>query len=242
MRKAPNDKHIAVRRCILTGEQIDSRRLIRLALSPDGIVAPDVRARAPGRGAWVGVSRETLEAAIAKGALLAKLKAAFKTADVALPDHLAQSVEDALCSELLQRLGLEAKAGQLISGAEKVETAARMGQVALLMHAGDAAENGRRSLDQAWRVGSEQEGSAMHGTVLPFDREQLSQALGRNNCVHIAAIDDGAAQRIGQFLLRLSTYRGEDAAALARFILRDEAIAVQADDKQAKREEAEATI
>ena len=43
--------------------------LIRLALGPDGEVAPDVRARAPGRGAWIGVDRATLEAAQAKGKL-----------------------------------------------------------------------------------------------------------------------------------------------------------------------------
>jgi predicted RNA-binding protein YlxR (DUF448 family) len=215
MRKAPNDNHIAVRRCILTGGQSDSRRLIRLALSPDGIVAPDVRARAPGRGAWIGVTREALELAITKGQLAGKLKAAFKTPNVILPDNLAQIIDNALTGELLQRLGLEAKASQLISGAEKVETAARMGQVALLLHAGDAAENGRRSLDQAWRVGSEEEGTGLQGPVLPFDRDQLSQGLGRNNCVHIAITDHRAARRVALFLLRLLAYRGEDIAALA---------------------------
>ena len=215
MRKAPNDNHIAVRRCILTGGQFDSRRLIRLALSPDGIVAPDVRARAPGRGAWIGVTREALELAITKGQLAGKLKAAFKTPNVILPDNLAQIIDNALTGELLQRLGLEAKASQLISGAEKVETAARMGQVALLLHAGDAAENGRRSLDQAWRVGSEEEGTGLQGPVLPFDRDQLSQGLGRNNCVHIAITDHRAARRVALFLLRLLAYRGEDIAALA---------------------------
>lgn len=215
MRKAPNDNHIAVRRCILTGGQFDSRRLIRFALSPDGIVAPDVRARAPGRGAWIGVTREALELAITKGQLAGKLKAAFKTPNVILPDNLAQIIDNALTGELLQRLGLEAKASQLISGAEKVETAARMGQVALLLHAGDAAENGRRSLDQAWRVGSEEEGTGLQGSVLPFDRDQLSQGLGRNNCVHIAITDHRAARRVALFLLRLLAYRGEDIAALA---------------------------
>ncbi len=31
--------------------------LIRLALGPDGEILPDVRAKAPGRGAWIGVDR-----------------------------------------------------------------------------------------------------------------------------------------------------------------------------------------
>lgn len=219
MRKAPNDKHIAVRRCILTGDQCDSRRLIRLALSPDGMVAPDIRARAPGRGAWIGTARQALETAMLKGQLAAKLKAAYKTPKIALPDNLAQAIDDALTTELLQRLGLEAKASHLISGAEKVEAAARMGQVALLLHAGDAAENGRRALDQAWRVGNEEEGTGLQGLVLPFDRDQLSLGLGRNNCVHIAITDHHAAQRISLFLLRLLAYRGEDVSVLAERIL-----------------------
>jgi uncharacterized protein len=45
------------RRCILTGEHGSRDRLIRLALGPDHRVAPDVRAKAPGRGAWIGVDR-----------------------------------------------------------------------------------------------------------------------------------------------------------------------------------------
>lgn len=242
MRKAPNDNHIAVRRCILTGEPCDSRRLIRLALSPDGMVAPDVRGRAPGRGAWTGVTREALEIAISKGQLLGKLKAAYKTSDVTLPDDLAQAIDNALAGELLQRLGLEAKASQLISGAEKVETAARMGQVALLLHAGDAAENGRRSLDQSWRVGSEEEGTGLQGLVLPFDRDQLSQGLGRNNCVHIAITDHRAAQRVALFLLRLLAYRGEDISALADRVFGSDAAGEMMPDEVVNNEIAAALI
>lgn len=38
------------RRCILSGEHDARDGLIRLAISPDGLVLPDVLARAPGRG------------------------------------------------------------------------------------------------------------------------------------------------------------------------------------------------
>ena len=41
------------RKCILTGRHGERDELIRLAISPDGDVLPDPRARAPGRGAWV---------------------------------------------------------------------------------------------------------------------------------------------------------------------------------------------
>ena len=45
------------RRCILTGESQPRGALLRLALSPDGVVLPDIRERAPGRGAWIHVAR-----------------------------------------------------------------------------------------------------------------------------------------------------------------------------------------
>src|SRR5205085_12383692 len=73
LRKPPNDtpgvSHTPERKCILSGEHAARDDLIRLALGPDGTVAPDVRARAPGRGAWLGVDRATLDAANRKGKL-----------------------------------------------------------------------------------------------------------------------------------------------------------------------------
>ena len=48
------------RTCILTRACRPKEELIRLALGPGGQVAPDVRARAGGRGAWIGVARPAL--------------------------------------------------------------------------------------------------------------------------------------------------------------------------------------
>ena len=59
-------QHVPERRCVITGEVSPAERLVRLALSPDGDIAPDVLGKAPGRGAWIGVDRGTLEAAQAK--------------------------------------------------------------------------------------------------------------------------------------------------------------------------------
>ena len=68
-RNDPLEAHVPERTCILSRRTAPKEELIRLALGPDGTVAPDVRARAPGRGAWIGVSRGELEEANAKGKL-----------------------------------------------------------------------------------------------------------------------------------------------------------------------------
>jgi predicted RNA-binding protein YlxR (DUF448 family) len=172
--------------------------LIRLALSPDGEVAPDVRASAPGRGAWIGVSRADLDAAAEKGKLKAALQRAFKTNDVQVPSNLGERTEHALRQTALDRLGMEARAGNLINGADKVEAAARGGKVHLLVHALDASEDGRRRMDQAWRVG----GGGPRGMIFPEGRTILSMALGRENVVHVALTDPAAASRVSHALAR----------------------------------------
>ena len=96
------------RTCIVSRRTAPRDELIRLALSPDGEVAPDVRARAPGRGAWIGVGRAELDSAQAKGKLKAALARAFKKG-VSVPADLGERIAAALRQQALDRLGLEAR-------------------------------------------------------------------------------------------------------------------------------------
>ena len=201
-----SDRHVAERTCILTRRTASRDELIRLALGPDGSVAPDVRARAPGRGAWIGVTRGELDAANAKGKLKPALQRAFKTTDVAVPADLGERTEAALRQAALDRLGMEARAGNLINGADKVEAAARSGKVRLLLHAADSADDGRRKLDQAWRVG----GGGPQGMIFPEGRTILSMALGRENVVHVALTDPAAASRVSHALARWRAFTDPD--------------------------------
>lgn len=204
------------RRCIISGDRADPETLVRLALGPAGEILPDVRAKAPGRGAWVGVSRDVLEKAQANGKLKGALARAFKTGDFAVPDNLSALIESALRQDFLSRLGLESKASKLLTGSEKIDVAARKGQVKILLHAADAAADGNRKLDQALRVGQEAEGTDLAGLVLPVDRDALSMAMGRVNVVHIAVTDSKAASRLRAAVGRLESYLGCATQAPAR--------------------------
>ena len=196
------------RKCILTGDRADPETLLRLAIGPDGQVLPDVRAKAPGRGAWIGVSRAELETALAKGKLKGAIARSFKDGALQIEADLPERIEQALRQDLLSRLGLEARASMLLTGSEKIDTACRKGLVKLLLHAADAAADGNRKLDQALRVGQEAEGSDLAGIVLPVDREALSMAMGRDNVVHVAVTDSRAALRLRAALGRLESYLG----------------------------------
>ena len=201
------------RRCILTGDHGSRDDLVRLAISPDGLVLPDALARAPGRGAWIGTSRADLEKALAKGKLKGALARAFKGAALTIPDDLPERIETALRRAFTDRLGLEMKTGRLLVGSDRIAEHARGGLVEWLAHASDAGEDGSRKLDQAWRVGRDEEGSGRQGLTLPLDRMALSVALGRDNVVHLALTDRDAAARVEVPLGRLQRFLGQGEAS-----------------------------
>ena len=205
----PAGSDLPERRCILTAGNGSRDELIRLAISPDGEVLPDVLARAPGRGAWIGVSRGELETALAKGKLKGALARAFKGAALTIPADLPDKIEAALTRSFLDRLGLEMRSGKLLTGSDRIAENARSGKVAWLAHAADAGQDGSRKLDQAWRVGEDAEGSGEQGITLPLDRAALSVALGRDNVVHLALTDRAAATRVALPLGRLLQFLGQ---------------------------------
>lgn len=213
------------RRCILSGATSAREALVRLAISPDGLVLPDAAAKAPGRGAWIGVSRAELETALADGQLRKALMRAFKGAPLSIPDDLPERVEAALARHLGDRLGLELRSGNIVLGSARIEEQARSGRIAVLLHAADSSDDGRRKLDQAWRVGTDAEGSGARGQVLPLDRTALSVALGRDNVVHLGVIghpgDMRSGQRVLQAVSRLVHFTGDNRASATNETGRD---------------------
>ena len=208
-------KHVPERKCVLSGDRAAPADLIRLALAPDGTVLPDLRAKAGGRGAWIGVDRAALEIAMAKGKLKGALARAFKTGEFSVPADLPDRIEDGLRRAALDRLGLEARSGALLTGSDKIGEAARRGQLHLLLHAEDASEDGNRKLDQALRVGNDAEGSGLRGVVIPAERTILSMALGRDNVVHIGLTVPAAAVRVADALGRWCGFIGRSESATA---------------------------
>jgi hypothetical protein len=157
------------------------------------------------------VDRRAVDEANAKGKLKGALARAFKTGALDVPADLGGKIEAALRQQALDRLGLEARSGTLLSGADRVEVAARQGKVHLLIHAADAGEDGRKRLDQAQRVGARVGGGDSQGLVFPEGRTILSMALGRENVVHIALTDAAAARRVLHAINRWQAFIDPDA-------------------------------
>ncbi len=204
------------RRCILTGRHGRRAALVRLVEGPDGAVWPDLAARLPGRGAWILADGPLLAEAVRRGTLARALARAWRKPPPAVPADLPLRIGEGLERRLLDRLGLEHRAGRLLLGAEKIAAAARAGRLRLLLHAADAAADGAARLDQAFRAGGAADGRESRGVRLPFGRDRLSRALGRDNMVHVGITDGGTAARVADDLARLVAYmRVPDGQAVA---------------------------
>jgi uncharacterized protein len=163
---------------------------------------PDLKGKLPGRGAWVTATAEAVREAVKRRAFTRAFKAEVRAA----PD-LAERIEEALRRDLKQALSLANKAGAVVSGFTKVETAIEDGTIAALLHAAEAAEDGRRKLAGALR---KRHGDAISGipVIAELTGEELDLALGRSHVIH-AGLVAGAGS--GGFLARwrkLCTYRG----------------------------------
>jgi hypothetical protein len=163
---------------------------------------PDIRAKLPGRGAWVLPDSAVLAKALKRGSF----GRAFKR-DVRLPDNLIGMVDQLLEADALQSLSLAKKAGLVTLGSAKIEAAIATKPVRALVHAAEAGQDGRRKLDSALfrRYGSEADHMAR---VQIFGTEQLDLALGRPHVIHVLLAAGAAADGFISRTRRLERYRG----------------------------------
>lgn len=164
------EKNDPARTCIITREAKAKAELIRFVVSPSGALVPDIGEKLPGRGIYVSCSKLLVAEAIAKRAFS---KAAKE--QVTIPDGLLATIEGQLARRMTDALSLARKAGQVITGFEKVEAACKSGKVEALIHADDAGADGLKKL--AFYNGP---------TFANLPRDLLSGVLGRENAVHAA--------------------------------------------------------
>jgi hypothetical protein len=163
------------RKCIVTGAGLPEARLVRFALAPDGRVVPDVAAKLPGRGIWVAADREAIAKAVEKH-LFARAAKTSAVADAALPGL----VENRLLARMLDLIGLARRAGDLVLGFDKIETALRGPRPpAVLIEAADAGADGTRKLKAAAQA------KGIYPFVIGcFSSAELGLALNLPNVVH----------------------------------------------------------
>ncbi len=190
------------RTCIVSRAARPPDELIRFVIGPDREVVPDLKHRLPGRGVWVSAEAQ----AVGEAVLRRLFSRAFKGEVRADPD-MAQRIEEALRRDLKQALSLANKARAVVSGFTKVEIAIRESGLAALLHSAEAAEDGRRKLNQALR---KRYGDAISGipVIAEFNGEELDLALGRSHVIHAGLVAGAGSDGFLARWRKLCTYRG----------------------------------
>ena len=170
------------RHCALTRTLKPVDEMVRFVIGPGSHTVPDINRKLPGRGLWITGTRAAIEEAI-KGNVFAR---SFKQ-NVRVAADLAATTERLLERSALDALAIVGKAGQVIGGFAKVEAAIGRDDVRALIHAADAAADGKRKLDAALQRKTHEKSREI-AIVELFSGAQLDLALNRPNVVHAALL------------------------------------------------------
>ena len=198
-------RHEPERTCIVTREVRPAAELIRFVLGPDAEVYPDLKHKLPGRGVWVTARADHVDQAVRKRLFSRAFKAEAKAAPT-----LSATIEQALRTELRQALSLANKAGAVISGFAKVEAAIAEKPLAALIHAAEAAEDGRRKLAAGLRKRFGEAISAVP-VITDLSADELGLALGRSHVIHAALVAGAGSDGFLTRWHRYRAFRGIDA-------------------------------
>jgi predicted RNA-binding protein YlxR (DUF448 family) len=180
------------RRCIATGESQPKAGLIRFVVGPDNQVVPDVMGKLPARGIWVSASRSALEKAVAKKLFSRSAKQA-----VEVPPGLLSEVERQLAQRVTEGIALARKAGQAVSGYEKVKSWLDKGEAAVLIQASDGSGRGKSKLS------TPQDGRY----IGCLTADELGLAFGRDHVIHSALAPGRLSKRVVEDASRLEGVR-----------------------------------
>jgi predicted RNA-binding protein YlxR (DUF448 family) len=185
------------RTCALTREVKPVSELIRFVLGPDGAVVPDVKRKLPGRGLWIGGTRGAVEQAVKRNVFARGFKR-----DVRAAAELADTVDRLLEHAALDALAVVAKAGLVAPGFAKVGAALNKDEAIALIHASDAAAEGRRKLKVP------EDGPVV--VIDVFSGARLDLALSRPNVVHAALLAGPGSETFLARVARLVRYRSNN--------------------------------
>lgn len=189
------------RTCALTRKVRPISDLIRFVVGPTGEAVPDVKRKLPGRGIWITASRAAIADAMERNVFARGFRR-----EVHVPRDLGAQTERLLERAALDALAIAGKAAAIVTGFSKVEAALGRDDILALIHAADAADNGRRKLAAALQRNTGGK-LAEIAVIDTFTGAQLDLALGRPNVVHAALLAGPGSESFLARIARLTRFR-----------------------------------
>ena len=187
------DREDPERRCIVTGETGPKSGLVRFVVGPEGQVVPDVLGRLPGRGLYVTADHTAILRAAQKG-----LFARAARAPVTVSEGLADLVEAQLARRVVDLIAMARKAGEAVTGYEKVKDWLTSGRAAVLVQAADGSERGRGKLRPPTGEGA---------LIACLSARELGLSFARDRAIHGALAAGGLTTRVVEEAARLAGMR-----------------------------------
>lgn len=181
------------RKCIATGESQPKAGLIRFCVGPDGQIVPDILGKLPGRGIYVSASLTALDKAAKKN-----LFSRAARQPVQVPEGLTELVERLVAQRVVELLSMARKAGDAVTGYEKVKDWLVKGTAATLIQASDGSERGKTKLHAP-------EGA--RGFIGCLTAGEIGLAFGRERAIHAALAAGGLRTRVVEEAARLTGLR-----------------------------------
>jgi predicted RNA-binding protein YlxR (DUF448 family) len=181
------------RRCIATGESQPKAGLVRFVVGPEQQVVPDLLNRLPGRGIYVSADRAAIDKAAKKG-----LFARAARASVKVPEGLADLVEAGLARRVADLISMARKAGDAVTGYEKVKDWLTKGQASVLIQASDGSERGKSKLHAP---------GGAETFIGCMTAQELGLSFGREHAIHAALAAGGLTRRVVEEAARLAGMR-----------------------------------
>jgi predicted RNA-binding protein YlxR (DUF448 family) len=192
-------KGSTLRRCIVSQQTFPRDEMVRFAISPEGVVTPDLEEKLPGRGYWVKANYVTLAKAVQSGAFSRAAKAQVK-AGPDLPELVLSLARQAALSQL----GLARRTWAVDMGYDNVRAGLLAKKIGVVLVAADAEFEYSRKLDAALLGGAP--------VLTLFTTAQQSEALGRESLGFVGVHKGqwsarmlGSAARLMRLMSRIET-------------------------------------
>ena len=180
------------RKCIASGEIKDKSSLLRFVVTPDNMIVADVLEKLPGKGIWLGCSKELLEKTL-RGGLFAHVT----KKPITVPETLLDDVEQILTNRVISLISLARKSGRAVAGYEKVKDWLSKDLATVLVQSQDGSKRGKSKLS-----------TPRGGTFIDcLKTSELGLAFGRQTVIHCALASGGITQRVVHDALRLKGLR-----------------------------------
>mgnify|MGYP002637031680 FL=1 len=181
------------RTCIATKETLPTDAMLRLVVTSNDRIIPDLKKKLPGNELWIKSNKNIIQLAIKENIFNNELN--IKTIEIG---DLASKIENLYKKEISNNINIAIKAGDVVLGYTKVLDCIKNKLTRILFTASDAGIDGKKKLESAC-------GKDIFMFNI-FDTDEISKIIGKENTVHLCVKTGNMANIIINSIAQYNNY------------------------------------